>query len=217
MRVRFERFFEDKENYENRINIFILQLDIFEKNGLLLNKEEVIKGLKESINIQDKETFVLHLLNILGPITELKITQSDIFERTEREAIVSSPNNTRLSEVLYANFEKDRAFIHLAPATELIKKEGLGNFKKEVEIGLNKLAEIIKVNDKIKEIWAISWIVAKNPVLLEGLGFTIVGPIPQEERDEHFSEETRPVAKAFMTREDFLAKYGNQTVSNIVH
>ena len=107
------------------------------------------------------------------------------------------------------DFENEMAHIHLATAKELIKERGIVNFKGEIINGLKKLAEIVKSDEKIKEIWAASWIVAKNPLILERLGFAVVGEISEEEKREHFSDEKRPVAKAFMTREDLLAKYGN--------
>ena len=105
--------------------------------------------------------------------------------------------------------EDTSVLIHLLPATEFIKKEGVGNFKKEIENGLTKLTEVLKSHPNVKTICAISWIVAKNPKLLTSLGFTVEGSITEEERRENFLEETRPVAKASMTREDLFARYSN--------
>jgi len=116
-------------------------------------------------------------MEILEPIMMFKITHPKIVEKIERD--VELKDNLRLSEVLSAEFneEEGKVNIHLAPATELIKDEGIGNFKKEVEVGLKKLAEILLSNDKIKEVWATSWIVAKNPTLVKRLGFIPVGNI----------------------------------------
>lgn len=203
-------FFDEKEKFDERIKDFVLRLESYEKGGLVFNKEEIIRGVKESVGIQDRETFVASLLKIMEPLITLKAAHSKIFEKIQRDEVINNSNYLRLSEVLYAGFENEAAHIHLAPATELIKEEGIGNFKKEIEKGLIKLAEIIKSDDKIKEIWAISWIVAKNPFLLKRLGFIIVGEISEEERKEDFFDEKRPVAKAFIKREDFLAKYGDK-------
>src|SRR3989344_1428111 len=114
----------------------------------------------------------------MEPLIVLRVTRAEIFERMHRENALSSDGNTKLSEVLYAGLRegsKKDIEIHLASATEFIKEKGIGNFKKEVESGLVKLAEIIKSDPNIERISAVSWIVAKNPLLLRKLGFTIVG------------------------------------------
>lgn len=105
--------------------------------------------------------------------------------------------------------DAETILIHLPPAKEFIKAEGMAKFKEEIVKGLIELAKVIKLHPEIKKIYSISWIVAKNPILLERLGFTIEGQISEDEKKKHFTEETRPVAKAFMTSEDFLNRYGN--------
>jgi hypothetical protein len=59
----------------------------------------------------------------------------------------------------------------------------------------------------IKGLTASSWIVAKNPGILELLGFTILGPIDEEMKKKHFSEETRPIDHAIISRDELLKKY----------
>jgi hypothetical protein len=210
MREKYGEMFDEKEKLAERIDGFILQLETLEREGLSFNREDVAKGLKESLEIRDKEKFIAHLLKILEPLMVLKFTQSKIFEKVERNIAVNS--RVKLSEVLSVAFENEKANIHLAPATELIKEGGgMANFKKEVTSGLHKLAKIIKSDDKIKEIWATSWIIAKNPALVEKLGFTVVGTLPEIENDGEFFDaqrQRRPIASAFMKREDFLLRYG---------
>jgi len=149
----------------------------------------------------------------LEPIVALRINQSKIFEKVQRENTINSNGNLKLSEVLYTSLNeqnKNEIFIHLAPAEEFIKENGIANLKKEVEKGLAKLAEIVESNKNIEKITATSWIVAKNPLILERLGFTVVGEISEKERMEDFNNEKRPVAKAFIERSDFLARYYNK-------
>lgn len=208
MKGKFGHLFDNKDELKDRIGNFILQLEAFEKSGLIFDKEKIIRGVKESANINDREAFIAHFVKILEPFTILRVTQSKIFEKVARDETIKNSGNLRLSEILYANFENEVASIHLAPAAELKKEIGFGNFKKEIEKGLIKLAEIIKSDEKIKEIWAVSWIVARHPLLLKRLGFTIAGELTEEEKIDGFSEEKRPVARAFMKREDFLARYG---------
>ncbi len=204
-----ERLFDNPRELDSNIDKFILRLESYQRGGLVFDKEGIVKGVRESVNIKDRQTSISHLLKVLEPFIIIKATQPEIFEKIGRQEILSKDGNLKLSEVLFAGLgEEDETLIHLLPATEFIKKEGIGNFKKEIINGLIKLAELIKSYPNIKRVYAISWIVAKNPLLLEKLGFIIVGDISEEERKEHFLEENRPIAKAFMTREDLLAKYG---------
>lgn len=212
MKEKYGKMFDKREEFNSKINGFILQLETFEKEGLVFNKEEIINGLKESLKIQDKEKFVAYLLKILEPLMILKFTQPRIIEKVERD-VEANGNDARLSDVLSATFENERADIHFAPASELIKDSGIGNLRKEIKNGLIKLAEIIKTNDKIKEVWATSWLVIESPLFLEKLGFTIIGTIPEMENDgAHFDNQgqRRPIASAFMKREDFLERYGDK-------
>jgi hypothetical protein len=213
MRGNLGRFFDDKGEMNNRINAFVLQLENLEKAGLVFNKEEIVKGVRESIWIEDREKFITRLIEILEPLTILRATQSKIFEKIERDETINSSGNLRLGEVLYVGFENETANLHLAPAAELIKDKGIANFKQEIESGLSELARIMQGDENIKEVWATSWIVAKNKLLLEKLGFTFVGEISEMENDTNYVDRhgnKRPFASAFMKREDFLARYGSK-------
>lgn len=79
--------------------------------------------------------------------------------------------------------------------------------KRPTKEGLQKLAEIVKENESLQVIAATSWIVARKTERLEELGFTDMGPITDEEREQHFKGDTRPINKAVISREDFLKKY----------
>ena len=158
------------------------------------------------------------MLKVLEPIIILQATKPEILEKIEkenekvqREEILNGDGNLKLSEVLYSGINgehENEAEIHLAPANEFIKEKGIGVFKNEIESGLKKLATIIKSNNNIEKVSAVSWIVAKNPVLLESLGFTIIGEISEEEkRQKNYIGDNRPIARASMKREDFLARY----------
>ncbi len=207
------RLFDEKDKLSKRVADFIARLEIYERGGLVFNKEEIIEGVRRGVEIQDKEKFIAHLLKVLEPYIVLRVTQSKIFnaieEKASREQIIKNPDNLPLSEVLYASFEGERVDIHLTPAKDFMTKEKIEDFKQEIKRGLIKLAEMIKSYPSVKEIWASSWIVATSPKRLEELGFVVVGPISEEERREHFEGEKRPISKAFMKREDFLARYGS--------
>ena len=123
----------------------------------------------------------------------------------------SNPN--RLSRVIYATYDKNMVHVSLEPSYDLIKKEGITSFKKEVDNGLRKLAEIIKSNNRIQSIWMTSWIVTEHPLLIEKLGFIIIGKVQgMENKQMGYDEKGRkrpPGISAIMKREDFLSRYGS--------
>jgi hypothetical protein len=106
-----------------------------------------------------------------------------------------------LNEIMYYGGRDDYIHIHLANARDL------KNLRALVLDGLQKLAEVIKNNEKVKTIEATSWIVAKNPGLMEKMGFEVEGEIDEEFRRRHFSDDKRKISKATIGREEFLKRY----------
>ena len=209
---RLGELFDNQQDFNARVDDFASQLDLFQKGGLDLDKDEIVRSIRESVNIKDRSVFIAHLLKVLDSFIVLRVTQAKLFEKLERESILSLEKNIKLSEVLYATLEEDgrEAHVHLLPATELIKAEGYGVFVDEVKKGMAKLAEMVESNSSIERIQAISWIGAITPKLLERLGFRIIGEISEEERAKYFIGEDRPVVKASMTREELFAKYAKK-------
>ncbi len=145
--------------------------------------------LQEMSTIEDEGAFVEGVLSVLKPIIELK-------KRVDSKTITQRHGFTELNEVLSYGIGDGLAHIHA------------GSFRRRpIEEGLRKLAEIIKKNEDVRVITASSWIVARKPEWLEDLGFTDTGPISEEEREKHFKDDTRPINKAVMSREDFLKRY----------
>lgn len=215
---KFSGMFDDRDKLSSSINDFISQLEFFEKTGLVFDKEKMVKSLKESVGIQDREVFLAQILKILEPFLILKITQPKIFEKAQRQSTLNWKENIKLSEVLYIsryklNDENEEVFIHLPPAKDLMTKDKIEYFQQEIKNGLIKLAEIIKPYPNIKKILASSWIIAtpRGRERLEDLGFTFSGMVPETENDAGYFDSRgnrKPFADAFMTREDFLVRYG---------
>jgi hypothetical protein len=141
-------------------------------------------------------------------------TQPKLVEKAEREFIMSNYDNTgriRLSECMYCGInEKNRSIhIHLASSKDFINKDNLKNFYLDIENGFKKLAEIVRDDERIQKITAMSWIVAKSEDRMKDLGFTIEGAISDDVKNRYFKKETRPISSAFINREDFLKRYGN--------
>lgn len=211
------RIFDEKKKGEliAKVNAIVSLLELFEKNGILFNKEEIIKNLQEAAKTEDREIFVLKISKILEPIVILKVTQPKVFSKIQRESLVDNlKDKIRLSEFLYYGISGDKknAHIHLLHAKDFMTKEKIEDFQKDIEAGFSKLAEIVKKDKDIEKITATSWIVALrgSAKRLEKMGFTIVGPISKEEREKHFDNEKRLIAEAFISREDFLVRYGKK-------
>jgi len=209
-----ELFDMNQEEQKKRVDRFIFQLEIYQENGLIFDKEKIQKEVIKGINIKDKENFVSILMKALEPIIVAKITQAAIFKKIEmkevkewRENIINEDGNIRLSEVLYAGLSEKSAHIHLAAAHDFMTKEKIADFDLEIKNGLKNLAKLIEPMKNIEEVTATSWIVAKSPKRLEKLGFTIEGEISEEERDKHFKDDPKIIHKASIDRKKFDELY----------
>ena len=213
LREKCIAIFNDKEKLKRVVANVDGRLETFKEYGFSIEKDKIVADVQKAVGAKDAEAFAGSFLKAVEPylilISDEKV--SDLMRKADEDArrkeIFNEDGNFKLSEVLYAGAGKNEAQIHLAPSAELIKEKGLAFFKNEVKIGLKKLAENIRLYPEIKKITATSWIVGKNPALLEDLGFTVIGGISEEEKEKHFKDETRPIAKAFISREDLLEKY----------
>lgn len=219
-RASLGRLFDNRDELDEKIELFISQLDAFERSGLVFNREEIIEQIRATKNIKEREAFISHLLKVLEPIIIAKATRSDVFDKVEREMTMSAPGNIKLSEVLYVNQEdinsnSEGVYIHLTTARDFMTRERKEDFKIEIEKGLVKLAEMIKPYPNLKKIWASSWIVAikSSARRLQEMGFSAPEEVSEGEREEYFPDEKRPVAKTFIMREDFLARYNRSETS----
>ena len=215
LKAKFGKIFDNRDQIYNEADSFINQLDALEANGLVFDKEKIARGIKEGINIPDKDAFIQHVLQLLEPLFILQVTQPKIFAKAARESVLNKQENIKLSEVLYTGAgdlesDDDRVYVHLHPAQDFMTKDRMGDFNLEIQRGLMALARLLQSHPDKKEIWGNSWIVMTSPRRLEELGFTVVGAMSREEQEEYAPGENRPVGKAFMKREDFLARYGNQ-------
>lgn len=167
--------------------------------------EEIIEEIKKVFNQEDPEVFVEATFNAVKKLIDKTIEHRQDFERARREAIIQHHGNIKLSKLMYydVDLENGAARIHIAPKGDM----KLGEIVKSFREGMKKLAEHVRDDERIKEIQTTSWIVASNPGLLEKAGFSVEGEIDEKTKIEHFSEETRPVFWARMSRETLLEKY----------
>lgn len=128
------------------------------------------------------------------------------FEEISRQGFIEQSKTIPLNEILTYGVYKEIAHIHLAPAETMGPKLLITKVKE----GLAELATRLESDPDladVKKITATSWIVAKNPHLLERMGFSIDGPISDEVREQRYRNDDREISTSHMNREDFLARY----------
>ena len=157
-------------------------------------------SLDECAKIGNKNEFVEAVIEIIKPFVELALEKPELFvpaEGRDREFI-------KINELLSYGVSASGNQIHI----HIVPDEAIRNgFSRLINEGLRELAKVVKENEQIKSINGTSWIIAKQPRILEKLGFTLDGEISEEVRAKHFPGEKMEIHEAHMSREDFLDKY----------
>lgn len=166
--------------------------------------ENLLLDLDEALKIPDENESIDKALKILAPVIFFKIDHPEEYQQIQRERIVNDERFIKINDLfaygIGRSAEGDFIHLHVFPA------EGRKDMVALMRDGMRKLAEIVENDQSIKKVIATSWIVASNPGLLRRLGFEILGPISEEERDKYFKGETRPISKAVLPL-DRLEKY----------
>jgi hypothetical protein len=158
---------------------------------------ELMTGLAPVIQFMHKHADVMEA----RAIAMVPVNTDPVVEKQMREAgMRQSRGGVRLSEIMLYNFEPQDGVvaIHIMPGKTLPFSELI----KGLRGGMKKLAAVAKDDERMKVVEGVSWIVAKNPRLLERAGFTLEGLIEQPEG------ATEPIGRATMTREKLLELYG---------
>ncbi len=151
-------------------------------------------AIKECENITSKEQFLGEVFSAIEPVLEFRRENPEAFDKIVRGVTterIEHSGGTMLSEVLYYGMDEEMGVvdIHVTSSRDL----GIAKTARLFREGLEKLAVIVKENDRIKKVVATSWIIEDNPdVIVKKFGFSL----------ESGKEDT-----AIMSREDFLEKY----------
>lgn len=180
-------------------------LTVYSELGLISEADitEVLSELRECTNTLERDEFISRVADLIRPLLEIRLSHAPEIEKVQRKLFVENSDFLSLNEILFYGTDQGVVHIHLAPAKTLSFNER----KRLVNEGLEKLAHIVREDENIKEIVATSWIIAQAPEIIEKLGFTVKGEIDPETKAKHFVDEDRPVGKAVMSREEFIAKY----------
>ncbi|MFA6476468.1 MAG: hypothetical protein WCV68_03600 [Candidatus Paceibacterota bacterium] len=194
---------ENEKERQDGINKFILKiLPLLE---LIPDRDAVIRSLlTDCAGMEEREVFVEKVMSILEPLFKFKEKEPLIYEEARRKIFLEDARATSLNDFLAYSIEGQEVSLHLPHAREFIKTYGLVTYGEEITKALVLLANIISQNKDITGVVGTSWIIARNPKLLELFGFTVEhGQLP----DQDSPMGMRPVSFAFMSREDFLNKY----------
>lgn len=187
-----------------------------ERVELIKNEEELIRqgskenneGFSESIHSPSSdETIKSNIERLKKKMMETNPEEREA-ELGEQKRFIESSGSTELNRMLaYAKFQ-DAVLLHVSPSKTLQLSEKL----RFLNDGLNKLADVLVNDPKIKKVQGSSWIMQENPRLVERLGFRIE-EIPKMEKAIHFlvnlfrKEKSPQYKSASMSREDFLKRY----------
>lgn len=207
----FLSIFEGNETAEEKFTAFENRLQKFlvVRDDSILSQEEIDNlknSLREACKIDDPEEFSKQCLFCLQPLIEWRKNHPKEFESIQRENFVAASEFIPINETLSYGEGKNSLHIHIAPSETMSLSEKLSMLKD----GFVKLAEIVRDKKNIQEVWAKSWIVAAKPGILEKLGFTVLGEISAEEKEQWFRDEKRAVFKAKISRDDLINKYLHQ-------
>ena len=188
------------ENAQERTAMVKEKLGAFSDKLLELNPR-AFDDIEKACLAEDGDRFAEAMMPILEPLIHLKIENLVEFERITR--IDFNKKFIPLNDVLSYGRDGNTIHLHVPPSESIGLKEKMYLLKS----GLIDLAAMVKDDPTIVEITGTSWIVAKAPKLLESLGFTDRGLVSDEKRREYFGGETRPVAEAYISRQDLLDRY----------
>lgn len=207
----FQDFFVRFVDAEERATELAKRLERLLDNERLteeISKVTDITTLRERVlacaRLNNVEEFSKTLLSALGPIYQLQQKNPALFRGFRRDPRVEF---APLNEMVSYGITGDDLHFHVSDATTLPLSKKLALLKD----GLVRLAGVLKNNQDIKVVSATSWIVAEHPDLLMKMGFTIEGAIGENFRREQFEGEARPIHRAVMSRNDFLARYLKNT------
>lgn len=160
-------------------------------------KEYLFNSLEEVVDITDENEFVEKMFPVAKYYLGIKTEQLDQFETVDRQRLYEEhPTYKELNQLFAYELEGDEIRLHVPTneATSIKDKLRLLND------GLRRLAEMARTNQNIKRVIGRSWIVGKNPKLLERLGFEV--------SEIETNPEGVSVGEATISREKLISLYG---------
>lgn len=207
-----EATYESAESNEQRIDALVNLMDSDQMTKLIkagvISKEE-IGDLKDEIvsklsNIESKDDFVERGFELIEPLMRKVLDPENIRLQFISDAIRVRPNG--LINYNFPNHDNSGELnIHIAYARD----------KDTLAIGsivlqdLKALADIIENNEKITQISGRSHVISKNYKFFKRKGFELES-IEEDQREQHWHNDKRPILHATISREAFLKNFGGK-------
>ena len=202
IRSAIEILYQTHDNNQERINIAKQKITLL-VTTVLEDDNQVMSNLDKCVKIENKDDFIIAIIDALKPLRDAKINDPEGFEEAQRQGWVESSNFTKINDLISYGIDEGTMHIHVAPNETTSNAKKLSMLKE----GMGGFAKAVKKNEAIEKITGTSWIVAEHPRLLEKLGFTVEGDIEDEERERFFAGETRDIHRANINRDELLSRY----------
>ncbi len=164
----------------------------------------MLAQLNELRAVEEKEIFCEQAYIILEPLHQWRQEHLAEFEEIRRKSFNEQGGFIELNQMLSYGIHGKNIHLHVPPNMSTPTPDKL----RLIREGLSALVPILEANPEIETITGTSWIVAAHPDILEKkLHFTVTGPISEEQRAQHFSYDHRPIAEAYISREDLIKYY----------
>lgn len=209
-KTELEKIYTAEENGAIRIEKIIERLSPLLNDNLFheqsdIDTQAIISALGECKEATTVEEFVEGTLQALDPYLKYQEQHPAELEAHRLRVLRQEKGYAEINEMMYFNMTHDEIQIHIDDVKEL----GLAEKMRLLKDGMKKLALIIQSNPQLKGVFAASWIVAKNPGLVERLGFNVTGPLEFTPVEGEVLDE-RPIAGAYITREEILERYSKE-------
>ena len=206
---QLENICKDFESNEEKTTEILKRLDPFfkhfDKNILPDEKIEAMKqALLACANLTDAKQFIEEVMSILKPVLDIRESHADKFEEMQAQAMNESGGFTEINRLL--SYGKSGPIIHIHAPPGKTMGNSVGNKIVLYREGMRKLAEIVNNDPEVKQVTATSHLVASHPTLFTRAGFT-VADIPDEDREKHFTGESREIKMATIDRDEFLKRF----------
>lgn len=180
----------------------------------LVPDEDVSKmreALASSVSSEGPEKFAQSVIDAVRPLIDVRINHAKEFEDVQALEIMGAQEFTPVNERISYSVGAEEIQLHLAPAFEM--KDQIEELYQDA---LEKLVDYVREHPEIKRIGGPSWLNATKTygAMKERLGFQLSEAWHKEDethRDSPSEEfRSRPKKNAYITREDFLERYGTK-------
>jgi hypothetical protein len=188
--------FREHKKGEDRVNALIERLGLLSKHigpEFLSGStaEEIHRQLRSCATIKNEGLFVAEVIKSLAPILDFMKMHPVEFEAAQARAGNERNNYIELNRAVSYEKVDDSLILHHSPSRTVGLTPAL------YEDALRKLAIIARDDIEIKQVEAVSWLVARARPLFEKKGFTV-------ESIEEKDTQGRDQAAAYISRQNFL-------------